>query len=519
MAVASCDCDYSRLPHDIWLRILSYADTDVLLAMEATASCFTDIVRHEHLLSNIVCAPSSDDGTFQRFFTTRTTCNVKVLDVSNCIVAAPDVIFSWVRTCHALAELRCVNCPVPYSTLLMALMEWLPQLKCLHWSFFGKNLSDGLMRRFTAAYSERAVPQLCSTYVEVACQGADNHALLSFLLRRCIVLQELHLHGLYGDFTIATAACIGAATFPTAWDAIFVYSAELDVLRGEQPYFASRYLRLWQLPSNCSDRASACANQVCLRASTAGASYSRARAKSESVEIPRFKHVVVTLSNEVGVQHRLSEVALEMTWTHIEVLALEMLPYPASYTASYAGSMFRTPLIMFLNSFPVLTELNVNSFHFAGGMDCCHVLAAIPVRLRALSLAPCGINRAYSVRNLAKVSSKLEELDVRVNCDNVSLHCAFCCKPFRVRGADAALLQQRSLLSRFTLFGVLKVRSLEFIANLRTSELRLSFMADWDTVSLTYNDCNVLSCNDNLRSLVLRDSAVQPVASSSTRKA
>ncbi|XP_077546309.1 uncharacterized protein LOC144158968 [Haemaphysalis longicornis] len=504
MATALCKYDYSSLPYHVWLRILSYADTDALLAIEATAPCFSDIVRDERLLKSIVCTPSSDERTLRRFFLKRVTRNVKVLDVSNCIVAAPDVILSCVGTCPTLTELRCVNCPLPYSGLLMVLVELLPNLQRLDWSFFGNDLSGNYMRRFTAQYNERAIPQLRSTYVEVACQGADNHALLSFLLQRCIRLQKLHLHALYGDFTEETAMCVGSAAFAAASDPILVFSAELDALRDEQPFFTSQYLRLLQLPSNCSDRATVGANLVFLTASTAGDSSPHTLAIPRSVEIARFKQVVVALRNDVGVETRLMEAAIEMTWTHIEALTLFLVPY----SASSAGPAFRTPLISFLNSFRVLTELNLNSFHFTSGMDCCHILAAVPMRLRALSLAPCGINRKRSFRNLAKVSSQLEELDVRMNCDILSVYCPSCSQPFRVRGRDAAILQQSSSLRRFTLFNVVALHSLDFVANLRTYELRLSFMANWCEVSQTYMIRNLLRCKDDLRSLVLRDSVV-----------
>ncbi|KAH9364136.1 hypothetical protein HPB48_011917 [Haemaphysalis longicornis] len=505
MAVALRNYDYSRLPYGVWLRILSFLDTDALLTIEATASCFTDIVRDDHLLSSIVCAPSSDEKTLQRFFTTRVTHNVKVLDVSNCIVAAPNIILYWVGTCTTLAELRCVNCPLPYSDFLMIVMGWLPCLQRLDWSFFGKDLNDDDMWSFMAQYNEWVIPQLRSTYVEVACQGADNYALLIFLLKRCIALQKLHLHALHSDFTEATAMCIGAATLAMASAPTLVYSTGLDALPSQLPFFTSVYLPLLQVPSNITNGATVCGNLVYFTASTAGGSCSHTDATPPPVEPPHFKQLVVALSNGVGGAYRLSEAVSGMTWTHIEALKLVLLPEDASDTATCAGTIFRDPLIKFLQSFQAMTELNMNSFHFLGGVDCCSILAAVPMRLRALSIAPCGINRYRSFKNLAKVSSKLEELDVRMNSDNVSLHCALCSQYFRIMGSDAAILQQRSSLRRFTFSNVLKVESLSFIAQLRPFELRLSLMADLSTITLTRY---LLTCNDNLRSLVLRDRAL-----------
>ncbi|XP_077547735.1 uncharacterized protein LOC144159982 [Haemaphysalis longicornis] len=206
---------------------------------------------------------------------------------------------------------------------------------------------------------------------------------------------------------------------------------------------------------------------VFLRPYTACTSSSRTQAVP-----PRFKQVVVALSNEVSVHIALSEAAIYMTWTHIEALTLALLPVVESDTPTCASRNFRVPLMTFILSFPVLTELNLSSFHFSGGIDCCHILAALTVRLRALSLAPCGINRKTSFINLAKVSSKLEKLDVRMNPDNVSSHCASCSQPFRAREHDAAILQQGSTLRRFTLCGVLNVYSLDFIASPRPSEIR-----------------------------------------------
>ncbi|XP_077544720.1 uncharacterized protein LOC144157873 [Haemaphysalis longicornis] len=497
MAAELCNYDYARLPSNVWLRILSYADTDTLLAMEATASCFTNIVSDEHLATNVVCAPSSDEMTLQRFFTKRVMHKMEVLDVSNCMVATPDVILSWIGTCNTLTELRCVNCPLPYTGLLIVLMERLPHLQRIDWSFFGENFSDD-MYRVMARYNEMVIPQLRSTYVEVACQGAVNHALLSFLLKRCVVLQKLHLHAFHADFTEATAMCVGAATFTKSSEPTLIYSTELDAVGGQQRFFTS-FLRLMQVPSICMGGSIVWGNIIFLKAHTGCTSSSHTHAVP-----PRFKQVVVALSNEISVQHTLSQAGIDMTWTHIEALTLALLPNTAIDTVACAGPVYRTPLATFLKSFRVLTELNLNSFHFSGGVDCCSILAAVPMRLRALSLAPCGINRRYSFTNLAKVSAKLEELDVRMNSDDVSSHCASCSQPFRVREHDAAILQQGSTLRRFTLCGVLKVHSLEFISSLRPSEIRLSFMP-WRTISQTRNIRRLLSCNDNLRSLVLKN--------------
>ncbi|XP_077544717.1 uncharacterized protein LOC144157870 [Haemaphysalis longicornis] len=505
MAAALCNYDYARLPSNVWLRILSYVDTNALLAIEATASRFRNIVRDEHLAANVVCAPSSDEMTLQRFFTKRVLHKVKILDVSNCIVAAPDFILTWVGTCNTLTELRCVNCPLPYTTLLIVLIEQLPHLDRMDWSFFGENFSDDTCR-VMAWYNERAIPQLRSMYVEVACQGADNHALLSFLLKRCIVLQKLHLHAFHDDFTEATAMSFRAATFAISSHPTLIYSTELDAVQGQQRFFTS-FVRLTQVPSNCLASTIVCGNRVFFRESTPGASCLQTHTMSHCVETPRLKQVVVALRNEAGVVSRLSQVATEMTWTHIEALTLTLLPYAASDTITCACPWYRKPLTIFLRSFPVLTELNLNSFHFNIGMDCCNILAAVPARLRALSLAPCGINRKRSFLYLAKVSSKLEELDVRMNCDDVSSHCASCSQPFRVREDDAAILQQGSTLRRFTLCGILKVHSLDFIASLRPSEIRLSFVP-WHSIVETRSIGHLLSCNDNLRSLVLRDDSL-----------
>ncbi|KAH9364132.1 hypothetical protein HPB48_010134 [Haemaphysalis longicornis] len=502
MAVALYNYDYARLPDNVWLRILSYADTDTLLAMEATASCFTNIVRDEHLSANVRCSPSSDEMTLHRFFTTRAMHKVKVLDVSNCIVAAPDVILSWVGACNALTDLRCVNCPLPFTGLLIVLMEQLPHLHRMDWSFFGENFSDNT-GRVMAWYNERAIPQLRSTYVDVACQGAENHALLSFLLKRCILLQKLHLHAFHGDFTAATAMCFCAATFAISSGPTLIYSTELDAVQGQQRFFTS-FKRLMEVPSNCSAGTIVCGNRVFLKESTPGPSSFHTHAMSECVETPRFKQVVVVLRNEPGVVSRLSKVAIEMTWAHIEALTLALLPYAATDTINCTCPRLRHHLKTFLNSFRGLTELNLNSFHFGWGVDCCKILAAAAMRLRALSLAPCGINRRNCFINLAMVSSKLEELDVRMNSDNVSSQCIFCSEPFRVREDDAAILQQGSELRRLTLCGVMKVNSLDFIASLRPSEIRLSFMP-WHSIGQPRSIGHLLRCNDNLHSLVLRD--------------
>ncbi|KAH9364131.1 hypothetical protein HPB48_010135 [Haemaphysalis longicornis] len=471
MTVALHNYDYARLPNNVWLRILSYADTDTLLAIEATAPCFTNIVRDEQLAVNVVCAPSSDETTLQRFFTKRVMHKVKFLDMSNCIVASPHVILSWVGTCNALTELRCVNCPLPYTGLLIVLMERLPHLQRIDWSFFGEKISDD-MCRVMARYNESAIPQLRSTYVEVACQGEDNHALLSFLLKRCIGLQKLHLHAFHGDFTEATAVFLGAWTSTISLDPTLIYSTELDAVLGQQRFF-TLFERLMQEPSNWSAGTIVCGNRVFLKESTPGPSSFHTHAMSECVETPRFKEVVVALRNEPGVVSRLSKVAIEMTWAHIEALTLALLPYAASDTINCTCPRLGHHLKTFLNSFRVLTELNLNSFHFGGGVDCCKILSAVAMRLRALSLAPCGINRKNCFINLAKVSSKLEELDVRMNSDNFNSQCIFCNEPFRVREDDAAILQQGSELRRFTLCGVMKLHFLDFIASLRPSEIRL----------------------------------------------
>ncbi|KAK8785349.1 hypothetical protein V5799_008286, partial [Amblyomma americanum] len=124
---------------------------------------------------------------------------------------------------------------------------------------------------------------------------------------------------------------------------------------------------------------------------------------------------------------------------------------------------------------PNITELNLASFHFDQGSDGSEIVGSTLPHLRALALAPCGVNHADSLSFLARGCMDLEELDVRAERDsNGDCPCVFCRVPLRFSKACFKELHERTKLRRLSLDDTAKLESLDFLRECRVVELRFS---------------------------------------------
>ncbi|KAK8766286.1 hypothetical protein V5799_006933 [Amblyomma americanum] len=123
-----------------------------------------------------------------------------------------------------------------------------------------------------------------------------------------------------------------------------------------------------------------------------------------------------------------------------------------------------------------IIELNMASFHFdCNNTNGSEIVASALPHLRALALAPCGVNRDDSLTLLARGCRHIEELDVRAERDsNRGCECEFCRVPLRFSEADFKELHGTTKLRRLSLDDTAKMSSLAFLKECRVIELRFS---------------------------------------------
>ncbi|KAK8774222.1 hypothetical protein V5799_011250 [Amblyomma americanum] len=156
-----------------------------------------------------------------------------------------------------------------------------------------------------------------------------------------------------------------------------------------------------------------------------------------------------------------------------------------------------------------IIELNMASFHFdCNNTNGSEIVASALPHLRALALAPCGVNQDDSLTLLARGCRHLEELDVRAERDsNRVCQCEFCRVPLRFSEADFKELHGTTMLRRLSLDDTAKMSSLTFLNECRVTELQFSLRSleqeSTDAAGFPFSLSRLLRSNPRLRQLTI----------------
>lgn len=490
-ATATVDCHFSLLPNELWVRILSYMDPETMLAAAAAWPPLADLTCNRSVVGTVrFSAETLSEDTLSRFLRAPRAAAISTLDLTNCALPSSNVVEQGLARCVNLATLRCVNCRLSSRALFQLVLTRLQKLETLHWSLLGcrgggdemgpaLNVLDGgkFSRRTTAVRF---------MYVELVESAVHVHALSRFL-PRCPRLRDLHVHVLgvssceacspgaptaYGDrplaelerFTYTTDAVRGRC--PYASRSAFIESRELwHLLLGDDEPLVQAFRGYATLCNNVALRVRPRKSRSCVHLSELLAGDGVADA------MPRM---CVTVDEPA----QLSAAAGADRWSSLEALTLlSPLPLNRPTFPPGVGAPYEAPLKSLLAACSALRELNLSRFHFTPDLSCCALLASsCPRHLKALSLPACALAEPNSLEDLARAPFALRELDIRGSATTAHSVCAVCSDPRTCCESSLAPLAALGPLRRLTLCGLSNVHSIQFLANCRMRELRLSHL-------------------------------------------
>ncbi|XP_077536795.1 uncharacterized protein LOC144149131 [Haemaphysalis longicornis] len=490
-----------HLPTEVWCIVLEYLDAESLLAVEMSGILSWSVFAERRLCRRVTLSPHSDAAKLTAFIARLPVDHVRVLHLTNCVVACPVKLLESISVCRLLTELYCVNCRLNLRALFHVIVESAPALARLEYSIFnGNNRDVGFVTR-----GDIVISNLRYMYVEVTA-SANNYALLASVLRSCPRLEELHVH-VDGPNRLVPIDGFFDAISSGRHVRIFTYTSRETNLRIMSLLYAIRWL---QQPPSSDNTLSAllCGNVTYwLRP----ASYSNCLYLSEVVAVPELwrrnlQQAVLGVAVDGATPEALGHAAHQPLWRGLEALAIIVVPaHVVWYTRSpYFGCAFLSPLRDLLSACSVLTELNVSSVHFTAEVDFCHILAAADiVRLRALSLTPCAALSPASVLQLAASCPRLEELDVRAANQMCNHFCAICRSPFdAINEETVQVLHEQTRLQSLAVL-TFRLRSLGFLANCRVARLKVFLMGGELRGSGHPSLGQLLGANPNLRSLTI----------------
>ncbi|KAL1443378.1 hypothetical protein MTO96_007466 [Rhipicephalus appendiculatus] len=194
-------------------------------------------------------------------------------------------------------------------------------------------------------------------------------------------------------------------------------------------------------------------------------------------------------------------------WSDLQSLCImHVSPYRNDPMYPTVNATHNADLRRFFGKLCNIVELNVNSLHFGDGIDFTELLdTPTLLRLRALSLAPCGLCKSGALHRLALGTGDIEDLDVRLNFEGSHSSCSYCNKELLLDPEDVNAFGVRS--GRLTLSNVPNLASLNFLKSCPVANLRFVDVSD----SPRFDFKALASCvhhGDTLRSLVVKLAAI-----------
>uniref|UniRef100_A0A6M2D4X4 Putative secreted protein ovary overexpressed n=1 Tax=Rhipicephalus microplus TaxID=6941 RepID=A0A6M2D4X4_RHIMP len=486
--------DYSALPNEVWLKILAHLDCGTLLALEASSLRFESLVYDHVICRKIHCSPNVGTQTLSAFFTPKRTPFVKELHFDNCFMTNPSVILHYANICANLTYLSCIGCRVNPAEVLALIIRPLSLLQRIEWTLCGLNEQPTAHRDIaliTRQNPEGHATNLRWMYMELSFIDPDNF-IISSILKRCSVLEELHFHITHGSHYEAIDQYAVMAKEVVPHVQTFTYSQEEVTCR--QPRWP--YMRfIFKQPVNKFKVAASILGNMTINMTADAVNcvfLSDVVGQPEAV-LP-FEQVLLTIRDPENVSpEEIAEVSTFDCWSKVRSLALTQVPPGRISKQTNVGPALIEPLGSLFASCRSVTQLNLSSFHFQTKVNCCAIVASTMPQLQALALTQCGINYKDSVDGLASGCVHLEELDVRVSRDGLSGFCTMCSEPLCISESSMEALTKRSQLRRLSLFYVRKVQSFDFIKACRLTKLRVS-MVTWTGEENVYQDIGDFLC-------------------------
>lgn len=500
--------DVLSLPDEIWAHVLRYLRPEDLLALECVASRFARLTHDRDVLRTVRFRRPLDDGPVRRFFAAPRAAALAQLDLTNCGWLKGALVEQCVGRCVNLRVLKLLNCRLTLLALVGLLEMRLTKLEELEWSLVCSDsaLVPALRKLNTGGHTLSA--SLRKMYVELL-EGVFHVDLLGRLLSRCVALRDVHLHVHGSTQTGFDGVPLDSARYAPL-DQLETVTYTTDAVRGRCPY-ASRsaliespqlwtvllggdeelvhafrvYATLW---GNVTLRLRPWRARSCVHMSEL---LEPSRERSPCDGLPQ-------LCTALESPAQLSQALRGPFWDRLDALTLV-----STMSSSPGGLDFGRPLAQLLGACGRLTELNLSRFHFAADLDCCALLGASGLRLRALALPAC----ALAGGSLARLTSLgLRELDVRASVPTAHSACLACRDP---RMPDPlGPLALLGPLDRLTLCDLASVQTLAFLGGCKVAELRLSGLGRRGLCSYPQGLGQLLQTNDALRSLKLEHPAL-----------
>lgn len=495
--------DVLSLPDEIWTQVLRYLLPEDLLALECVASRFVRLTQDRAVLRTVRFRRPLDDGQMRRFFVASRGSALTQLDLTNCGWARGTLLEQCLGRCVNLRVLKLLNCRLTLLALVGLLENRLTKLEELEWSLV---CGDSAMLQALRKLGKGEAVSLTLRKVYVELQDSESHVnLLGRLLSLCVALRDVHVH-VYANSMHGGDLRNGNGCDPLS--ALETVTYTTDAVRGRCPYASRSALiespLLWTVLLGGDEEL---VHAFRVYATLWGNVTLRLRPRrarscvhmSELLEpTKRPCEGLGQLCTALESPAQMSQALKGPDWAHLDALTLVR-----TLTSSPGGLEFRAPLAQMLGICSKLSELNLSRFHFAPDLDCCALLGASGLRLRALALPACAL-AAGSLALLTPLG--LRELDVRASVPTAHSACVACRDP-RMRDplGSLALLGP---LDRLTLCDVASVQSLAFLWGCRVAELRLSGLGRRGLCFYPQGLGQLLQNNDALRSLKLEHPAL-----------
>ncbi|KAH9383523.1 hypothetical protein HPB48_025095 [Haemaphysalis longicornis] len=437
----------AHLPNEVWCFVLEYLDAESLLAVETSRVLSWSVFAERRLRRRVTLSPHSDAAKLKDFIAWLPLDDVRVLHLTNCIMACPVKLLESISVCRLLTELYCVNCRLSLRGLFRVIVESLPVLARFEYSIYDVNDDDRAVDFM--ARGDVVIANLRCMHVEVMA-SERSYALLASVLRSCPRLEELSVQ-VRGQHKLMQIDVFFEAISCWRQVRVFTYTIREPNVRVMSLLYAMRWLQ--HLPSSENP----------LRAMLFGSvtywlrptSFSNCLYLTEVMAVPEVSHrnlqqATLGVEMDAAAPVALAQAAHLPLWRRLEALAIAVVPAHVMWCGAspYFGTAYRLPLRDLLSACSVLTELNVSSIHFTAEVDFCQILAAAEiVHLRALSLTPCAARAPASVLQLAASFARLQELDVRAFREMCTHFCAICRSPFEaINEATMQVLHQHTRL-------------------------------------------------------------------------
>ncbi|KAH7935795.1 hypothetical protein HPB52_013594 [Rhipicephalus sanguineus] len=422
------------------------------------------------------------------------------LNISNCIVAQPEGLLSLLPRLQNLQSLSCIACPLRASVVLEHLLTSLHNVAHLEFSFVetehDAKAELAKILQLKHEHKDRDT-QVRTMYAEVSADASME--VLKAFLRYCPQITDFHLHFMhFANYHDISTTVVGAVELVR----------NLKVLRttceAQSAMQSSRPAAIASLPLEMQCCFGMQANMVFERKRFNCAGI-RAQLLSTNTRLPHEPVVLVAL-NRADFDVTLPILVRSSEWGDLQSLCIVHFSQQNERVYPTVGATHKTTLRHFFGRLCNIVELNVNCLHFDDGIDFTELLdTPTLLRLRALSLPPCGLHKSGALHRLALGTSDIDDLDIRLNIDGCHNCCNYCSKELILDPEDVRAFGVRS--GRLTLSNVPNLASLNFLKDCPVANLRFIDVSEKPRFDFKELAGSVHRC-DTLRSLVVKLAAI-----------